>query len=63
MKRAYKGHIATSGIYARGEVFPRERVTDWSNVPKNKPSKRIKRVNKWTHMYEQAHGYAMMEGV
>jgi hypothetical protein len=59
MKRTYKGHIATSGIYARGEVFPRERVTDWSNVPKNKPSKRVTHINKWTHDYELTNGYCV----
>lgn len=58
MKRTYQGHIATSGIYAKGDVFPRERVADWSSVPKNKPSKRIKRINVHTHAYESVHGYS-----
>lgn len=58
MMRTYKGHIATSGIYAKGDVFPRERLADWSNVPKNRPSKRIKRINVHTHAYEVMSGYA-----
>jgi hypothetical protein len=51
------GPLPISSIYRTGDVFPRERRSDWSNVPKNIPSKRVTRINKWTHEYERTLGY------
>lgn len=34
-----------------------DRSFNWANVPKNKPSKRSKRINVWQHQYEVMHGY------
>jgi hypothetical protein len=60
----YKHAIKTMGLYSIGHMscafYKREksdRPTSWANVPKNKPSKRIKRINTWQHTYELAHGF------
>jgi hypothetical protein len=59
----YKHAIKTMGIYAWGHTsnahYKREksdRPFSWSYVPKNKPSKRMKRINPQQHTYELAHG-------
>jgi hypothetical protein len=56
-KAAKGGPLPISSIYRTGDVFPREKRSDWSNVPKNAPSKRVTHINKWTHDYERTNGY------
>jgi len=56
-----------TSLYKRGHEsashYKREksdRSSNWANVPKNKPSKRSKRINVMQHQYEVMHGYDML---
>lgn len=55
-------NVYNYGHHARAHYLHvhKSRRSNWAYVPKNKPSKRSKRVNPHVHQYELAHGVGMV---